>query len=111
MEEKTIQNVPIMSFALMYACISAVIGLFIGIIYAVVFGAIFASIPTSTAGVNLSALGIIFGAGAVVAVPILSFVGGLIFGLIAAALYNLLAPRIGGIKVRFKEEYHPPTQL
>jgi hypothetical protein len=110
MEEKTIQNVPVMPFALMYACISAIIGVFIGIVYAVIFGAIFASVPTSTTGLNLSILGIIFGAGAVIVVPILSFVGGLIFGLIAAALYNLLAPRIGGIKVRFKEENRLPTQ-
>jgi hypothetical protein len=110
MEEKTIENVPIMPFALMYACISAVVGLLFGIVYGVIFGAIFASIPASTTGFNFSGLGILFGAGAIIIAPIMGFIGGLILGLIAAALYNLLAPRIGGIKVRFKEEYRPSTQ-
>jgi len=86
-----------------------VIGVFVGIIYAVIFGAIFAAIPSSTTGVNLTGLGVIFGAGAIVVVPIIAFISGLIGGLILAVVYNFLAPRIGGIKVRFKEEYHPPT--
>jgi hypothetical protein len=40
--------------------------------------------------------------------PILGFIGGLIQGVIVAVLYNFLAPRIGGIKIRFKEESMPP---
>ena len=108
MEEKTIQSIPVMPFALMYACLSAVIGLFVGVIYAVIFGAVFAAIPISTTGVNLTGLGIIFGAGALIVIPIIAFIGGLIGGLILTVVYNFLAPRIGGIKVRFKEEYRPP---
>jgi hypothetical protein len=107
MEEKTIQAVPAMPFALMFACVSGVIGLLIGIIYAAVFGAIFTAIP-STPGINLSGLGILFGVGAIIIMPIISFIGGLIEGLIVAALYNFLAPRIGGIKLRFKEGGQPP---
>jgi hypothetical protein len=72
------------------------------VVYAVIFGAIFAAIPSSTTGVNLTGLGIIFGEGAVIVVPIKAFVGGLIGGLILAVVYNFLAPRIGGIKDRFK---------
>ena len=108
MEEKTIQSIPVMPFALMNACLSAVIGLFVGVIYAVIFGAVFAAIPISTTGVNLTGLGIIFGAGALIVIPIIAFIGGLIGGLILTVVYNFLAPRIGGIKVRFKEEYRPP---
>jgi hypothetical protein len=107
MDERTIQSIPVMPFALMFACISAVIGLIIGIFYAGVFGAIFAMVP-SAPGINLGVLGILFGVGAVIIMPILGFIGGLIEGLIVAALYNFLAPRIGGIKVRFKEESPPP---
>jgi hypothetical protein len=107
MNERTIQSIPIMPFALMFACISAVIGLIIGIFYAAVFGAMFAAIP-STTGINMGALSILFGVGAIVIMPILGFIGGLIEGLIVAALYNFLAPRIGGVKVRFKEESPPP---
>ena len=110
MEEKTIQSIPVMPFALMYACLSAVIGVFVGIIYALIFSAIFASLPSSTTGVNLTGLGIVFGAGAIVVVPIIAFISGLIGGLILAVMYNFLSPRIGGIKVRFKEEYKPPKK-
>jgi hypothetical protein len=109
MEEKTIQSIPIMPFALMLACISAVIGFVLGIFYALIFGAIFASIPTATtSGVNLGWLSVLFGVGAIIVMPIILFIAGLIQGVIFAAVYNFLAPRIGGIKVRFKEENRPP---
>jgi hypothetical protein len=111
MEEKTIQSIPVMPFALMYACISAVIGFFIGIFYALLFGAIFANIPSSTtSGFNLGWLSLIFGVGAVIIVPIISFIGGLITAAIIALLYNFLAPRIGGVRLRFREESRPPQQ-
>ncbi len=109
MEEKTIQSIPVMPFALMYGCISAVVGFFLGIFYALIFSAVFASIPSSTtAGVNLGWLGLIFGVGAVIIVPIIAFIAGLIIAAIIALVYNFLAPRIGGVKVRFKEDYRPP---
>ena len=109
MNEKTIQSIPVMPFALMLACISAIIGLIIGIIYALVFSAIFSAISTiPSTGINLSFLQVLFGAGSIILGPILGFIGGLIQGLVYAALYNFLAPRIGGVKVRFKEESPPP---
>jgi hypothetical protein len=105
MEERTIQSIPVMPFALMYACISALIGFLVGIFYALFFGAIFASIPSSTTGgINLGWLSVIFGVGSIIVVPIMAFIGGLITAAIMALLYNFLAPRIGGVKVRFKEE-------
>ena len=109
MEEKTIQSIPVLSFALMYACISAIIGLFVGIFYALLFGAIFSSIPPSTTGgFNLGWLSLFFGVGSIIIVPIVSFIGGLIMAAIIALLYNFLAPRIGGVKVRFKEDRPTP---
>lgn len=111
MEERTIQSIPIMPFALMLACIAAVIGLVFGVFYAFIFGAIFASIPSSTtSSLNLGWLGLIIGVGAIITMPILFFITGLIEGVIFAAVYNFLAPRIGGIKLRFKEEYRPAQQ-
>jgi hypothetical protein len=105
MEERTIQSIPVMPFALMYGCVSAVIGFFIGIFYALIFGAIFASVPPSTTtGFNLGWLSLFAGVAAVIMVPILSFVSGLIIAAIIALVYNFLAPRIGGVKVRFREE-------
>jgi hypothetical protein len=104
MGEKTIQSISVLPFALMLAAISAVIGLIIGIIYALVFGAIFAAIPNTTGVPNFGLFSVIFGVGAVVIMPIAGFVGGLIQGALYAVLYNFFAPRIGGIKLRFKEE-------
>jgi hypothetical protein len=110
MEEKTIQSIPVVPFALMYACISAAIGFIIGVFYALIFGAIFASVPSTTTGFNLGWLGLFVGVGSVIITPIISFIGGLIFAAITALVYNFLAPRIGGVKVRFKEELSPTPQ-
>jgi hypothetical protein len=111
MEERTIQSIPVMPFALMYACISAVIGFFIGIFYALLFGAILASMPSSTTGgFDFGWLSLFIGIGAVIIVPIISFVSGLIMAAIIALLYNFLAPRIGGVKVHFKKEASPTPQ-
>jgi hypothetical protein len=111
MEEKTIQYIPIMPFALMLACISAVIGLVVGIFYALLFGALLSGLPTpTTTELNLGWLSAILGVGAVITMPIILFIIGLIQGVIYAAVYNFLAPRIGGIRLRFKEEHRPPPQ-
>ena len=59
-EEKTLQLIPVMSFALMFACIEALLGLLLGIFYAIVFGAIFSTIPNSVSGITLNGLGIHF---------------------------------------------------
>lgn len=108
MTEKTIQSIPVMPFALMLACINAVIGLIIGIFYALFFGALHAMIPsTASTAIGLTLFRIIFGVGALIIMPIIGFIGGLIQGLLCAALYNFLAPRIGGIRVRFKEDQQP----
>ncbi len=105
MEEKTIQSIPVMPFALMYACISAIIGFFFGIFYAFVFGALFAAIPSATTGgLNLGWLGLFLGFSAIILVPITAFIVGLIIAAIIALVYNFLAPRIGGVKVRFRED-------
>jgi hypothetical protein len=105
MEERTIQSIPVMPFALMYACISAAIGFVMGIFYALLFGGIFANVSSSTtSNLNLGWLSLFVGVGAVIVMPVFLFVSGLITAAITALLYNFLAPRIGGVKVRFKEE-------
>jgi len=105
MEERTIQSIPVMPFALMYACISAAIGFVVGIFYALLFGGIFASVsPSTSSSLNLGWLSLFVGVGAVVIMPVILFGTGLIGAAITALLYNFLAPRIGGVKVRFKEE-------
>jgi hypothetical protein len=110
MGEKTIQSIPIMPFALMIAIISAVLGLVVGIFYAAIFGFITATLPTGTAVLNVGWLGVLFGLGSIITMPIMFFIAGLIQGVIVAVLYNFLAPRIGGIKLRFKEENYASPQ-
>ena len=78
MGEKTVQSIRVMPFALMMGVMSAIIGLIVGVIYAVVFGAIMSGIslpPDTTGFVNLSWLGVLFGVGAIIIMPILAFVG------------------------------------
>jgi len=104
MEEKTIRAIPPMPFAVMIGAISAVIGLIVGILYAIVGAAIMSMLSSAATGVDLGAIGILFGVGAIIVMPIVGFIGGLIEGLIIAVIYNLLAPRIGGIKLRFEEQ-------
>jgi hypothetical protein len=107
--EKTIQKIPVLPFALMVGCIGAVIGIVVGIFYAAVFGALFSAIlsniPASIGYMpNSGIFGLLFGVAAVVIMPIAMFVGGLIQGALIAFIYNFLAPRIGGIKLQFKED-------
>jgi hypothetical protein len=104
MEEKTIRAIPPMPFAVMIGAISAVIGLIVGILYAIVGAAIMSMLSSAGTGVDLGAIGILFGVGAIIVMPIVGFIGGLIEGLIIAVIYNFLAPRIGGIKLRFEEQ-------
>jgi hypothetical protein len=111
MGERTIQSIPVLPFAMMLGVISAVIGLIIGIFYALVFGAILSAIPTTSGVVNLGWLRVLLGVGAIFMMPILGFIGGLMQGALVALLYNFLAPRIGGIKLRFKEESPIPPHL
>jgi hypothetical protein len=112
MEEKTITRIPPMPFALMWGAISAIIGLIAGIIAAIFWASLFSWITTipNYTGPPLSAFGIIFGIGAVIIFPIAWFITGLVQGLIFAALYNFLAPRIGGIRLHFKTETRPLPQ-
>jgi hypothetical protein len=110
MTEKTIQSVPILPFALMLACIGAIIGVIIGVLYALFFSAIFSLIPSTTpVTIDLDLLRLLFGVGALIVMPIAGFVGGLIQGVLYAALYNFLAPRIGGIRLRFKDDQPAST--
>jgi hypothetical protein len=98
-----------MPLALTIACIGVVIGLIIGVFYALSFSAISSMIPsTAQAGVDLTFLRVTLGVGALIIMPVIGFAGVLIQGLFYAFLYNVIAPRIGGIRLRFKEGNKPP---
>lgn len=115
MGEKTIQKIPVLPFAKMLAVISAIIGLIIAIISALGFEglAFFISsmlefLPGTAIASFIKQLFTAIGVGAVILIPIIGFIGGLVLGSVVAALYNFLAPRVGGIRLRVKEE--SPTE-
>jgi hypothetical protein len=105
MEEKTIKSVSPVPFGLMMGAITGVIGFIAAILLAVFYlPFILSSSYNPVAGVPglsgfLAAIGILM----VIIIPIIGFVAGFIQGLIYAVVYNFLAPRIGGIKLRFEE--------
>ena len=87
---KEIKAIDIMSLAKMSAIISAIAGFIFGI-----FVAAGMSMMTPTAGVP----GFGFGILAVIAFPIIYGIAGLIGGAIVAIVYNLVAEKIGGVKI------------
>jgi hypothetical protein len=95
MEKKTIKAIPAVPLALMMGAISAVIAF----IAAIIMVLLMLPALTYTPGFEwVSVLGALW----VAVIPIVVFVAGFIQGLIVAVVYNFLAPRIGGIKLRFE---------
>lgn len=82
----------------MMGALYAIIGLIIGIIVALasLMGAHLA--PTDSSG-GSSIVGMMFGVGAIVFLPICYGILGFISGLIVPAIYNILAGIVGGVEV------------
>ena len=95
MEEKTIKAIPAVPLGLMMGTISAVLAFIASIIMVLLM------MPSIRLASGFEWIG---GLGALLAViiPITVFIVGFIQGLIVAVVYNLLAPRIGGIRLRFE---------
>lgn len=94
MEERTIRAVPAVPLGLMIGTISAVIA-FIAATIMVLFMLPYFAL---TRGMEwIDALGALW----VLIAPIAAFIIGFIQGFISATLYNIFAPRIGGIKLCF----------
>jgi hypothetical protein len=95
MEEKTIKAIPAVPLGLMMGAISAVIAFIAAIVMVLFMLPFFRYTP----GFEwISFLGALWA----LVIPIAAFIVGFIQGLIIAVVYNFLAPRIGGIKLRFE---------
>ena len=94
MEEKTIKAIPAIPLGLMMGAISAVIAFIAAIIIVLVM------FPALIYAPGFEWVGFL-GALWVVVTPVVVFVVAFIQGLIVAVVHNFLAPRIGGIKLRF----------
>ncbi len=91
-----LKKVDVLSVALICGCLYAILGFFMGIIFALV-GAAFMGLAQVPSG-----FGLFFGAAAIIFLPILYGILGFVFGAIFAFLYNVVAGRIGGIKIELK---------
>jgi flagellar biosynthesis protein FliQ len=88
---KTIKSVSAKSLAKLLGAMYAIIGL--------VFGLVVSLLALVSQAEDAGALGIMLSAGAVIVFPLMYGLMGWIGGYICGWLYNLLAKRIGGIRV------------
>jgi len=95
MEEKTIKAIPAVPLGLMMGAVSAVVAFIASIIMVLLM------LPALRFAPGFEWVGFL-GALWVVVIPVVVFAVGFIQGLIVAVVHNFLAPRIGGIKLRFE---------
>ena len=109
---KEVESLPVVSFALIISVIALILTFLAGIIWYIIGYATLYSLTTviislnnnTTAVVNsvassISAMGALY---LIIVWPIMAFIGTFIGAAIAAILYNVLAPRVGGIKLALK---------
>ncbi|MDY9924206.1 hypothetical protein [Methanobacterium sp.] len=116
-----VKSVPIIPFALMTSTIAAIMTLLIALIivplfaaYAGIFIQLMSSMAasTDTAAISTAGLGAFGAIGSlilIIVMPIAVFIMAFIADAILAGLYNLIAPKVGGIKLEFgnaKEGLH-----
>ena len=75
---------------ILYACIGIIAGLCMWM---------FSGLMSGLGGEEADMFATMFGVGSIIIFPILYGILGFIFGFISAALYNVVADRIGGIEV------------
>jgi len=93
-----IKNAKIVPFTLMSSSISAILAFIGGILFAIMAGILVALLPAPLGGL-LAGLGV----AAIIAYPILTFLTGLWVVFLSVLLYNLLVPRVGGVKLAMEE--------
>lgn len=90
-----VKRVGVLSVAKVYGALAGAMGLLFGLIFA----------AASAIGLGLSEgdqpawLGAMFGVGAIVFLPLFYGVMGLVMGAISAALYNVFARLVGGVRI------------
>jgi len=100
---KEIKSIPVVPFALMIGAISVVIGFLYALIFILPMSLLIGTIPTQgMEGMQFVGLGAGFGILMLIVMPIVAFIAGFIAYAIIALVYNVLAPRIGGIKLELE---------
>ena len=91
---KEIKDIKIVPFTLMSSSISAILAFIGGVLLAILLGITVALLPAPLGGLLAG-----FGVAAIIAYPILTFLIGLSTVFLSVLLYNLLVPRVGGVKL------------
>jgi len=86
----------VLSIAKIQGIFGAIIGVFVGLMFALI-GSI-ASMSDAGASNSLLAMGL----GGVILFPIIYGLSGFLGGVLVGFMYNLVAPKIGGIKIELK---------
>lgn len=104
MTEQTIKSISPLPLGLIMGLISAVMGLIVTIIFGIFYFPIIFNLESLPETINISGLPTLVGTITVILIPVIAFVTGFIQGLLTAVVYNFIAPRIGGIKLKFAEK-------
>jgi len=97
--EKEIKEINVISAANILGVVHFAMGIFIGVIYFLISLAMPAEMFEAVPWMRY-----MFGVGSLVIMPLASSVMGWISGAVSSLVYNLVAERIGGLKLRFAEE-------
>lgn len=98
---KEIKSVAIVPFTLMSSSISAVLGLIYAIILILILGVVSVFLPAEAS--LISSLMATMAVALILVLPVGSFLFSVVSSFVTALLYNLLVPKIGGIKLGMVE--------
>jgi hypothetical protein len=100
-----IRHVGVWSVARLYGALSAAMGLLIGAVVAAIsaIGGAAGAMSDASGGLGTGGLGMLFGVGAIIFLPVCYGLLGLLGGAIGAALYNLFAGMFGGIELEIQQ--------
>jgi hypothetical protein len=95
---QTINSIGVLSLAKMMAILYAFLGLLVGGIFSL-FAILGAAIGGASGQDGSGIVGVLFGIGAVIILPVFYGCIGFIAGLVTAPIYNLAAKVVGGLEV------------
>jgi hypothetical protein len=104
---KEIKGIPVISFSLISAIVLAITMLVVGIIMALLRFPMYTTVPSYNVmpmmgNFNNAFVGGMSAVYFIIVMPIMVFICGFLIIALATIIYNLLAPRIGGIKLELE---------